>query len=80
MGSLTIELDDELIQRAEAGSERTGKGLRELVSAYLAELGSQAQPAEPKKSLFGCMRGTAEVLGDIVSPLPEEDWEVLRRL
>lgn len=79
MGSLTIELDDELIQRAEANSERIGKDLSELVSAFLAEFGSQTRPAEPKKkSLFGCMRGTAEVLGDIVSPLPEEDWEVLR--
>jgi hypothetical protein len=79
MGSLTIELDDELIQRAEANSERLGKNLSELISTYLAELGSQTQSAEPKKkSLFGCMRGTAEVLGDIVSPHPEEDWEVLR--
>ncbi len=76
MGSLTIELDDELIHRAEANS---GKRVTELVSSYLAELGSQTRPAEPnKKSLFGCMRGTAEVLGDIVSPLPVEDWEVLR--
>ncbi len=76
MGSLTIELDDELIHRAEASS---GKNLTELVSSYLAELGSQTRFAEPKKkSLFGSMRGTAEVLGDIVSPLPEEDWEVLR--
>ncbi len=40
---------------------------------------TSATRAEPKKkSLFGCMRGTAEVLGDIVSPLPVEDWEVLR--
>ncbi len=31
-----------------------------------------------KKSAFGCMRGTSEQLGDIVSPVAEEDWEVLR--
>ncbi len=43
---------------------------------------AQIQPPprpEPKgKSLFGCMKGTAEVLGDIVSPLPEKDWKALR--
>ena len=31
-------------------------------------------PAPPKSSGFGLMRGTAEQLGDIVSPLPKEDW------
>ena len=31
-------------------------------------------PEPPKSSRFGCMRGTAEQLGDIVSPLPDEDW------
>ncbi len=32
-------------------------------------------PAEEQpKSLFGCMKGTVEILGDIVSPL-EVEWE-----
>ena len=31
-------------------------------------------PEPPKSSRFGCMRGTAEQLGDIVSPLRDEDW------
>ncbi len=36
-------------------------------------------PPEPvKKSAFGCMRGTTRQLGDIVAPVAEEDWEVLR--
>lgn len=36
-------------------------------------------PPEPaEQSAFGCMRGSVEVLGDIVSPLPEEEWEALR--
>jgi len=78
MSSLTIQLDDDLLQHAEAYSEKTGKSLTELVAGYLAELGAGGQAAEPKRSLFGSMRGTAEVVGDIVSPLPEEDWEVLR--
>lgn len=35
-------------------------------------------PVQPKKGAFGCMKGTARISGDIVSPLPEEDWEVLK--
>jgi prevent-host-death family protein len=35
-------------------------------------------PAVPKKSTFGCMAGTARILGDIVEPLGEDDWEVFR--
>lgn len=36
-------------------------------------------PLEPtdRKSKFGCMAGTAEEIGDITEPLPEEEWEVL---
>ena len=35
-------------------------------------------PPEPKvDSRFGCMKGTIEIVGDIVSPL-DEDWKVLR--
>ncbi len=33
---------------------------------------------EPEEGAFGVMHGTAEELGDIVAPLPEEDWEALR--
>lgn len=43
---------------------------------------AQVLPPPPleaaKKSAFGCMRGTSEQLGDIVAPVSEEDWEVLR--
>ena len=79
MGTLTIQLDDQLIHRAEAVSERTGKSLSELFADYLANFGPQVEPSKlEKKSLFGSMRGTAEVVGDIVSPLPADDWEVLR--
>ncbi len=35
-------------------------------------------PAPATESRFGCMRGTIEIVGDIVQPLPEEDWEALR--
>ena len=48
---------------------RRGKPIAEVV------------PASPKpaKNLFGFMKGTVEILGDIVSPASDpEDWEVLR--
>lgn len=35
-------------------------------------------PKAPKKSAFGCMAGTIEILGDIVEPVGVEDWEALR--
>jgi prevent-host-death family protein len=35
-------------------------------------------PPPPAESAFGAMEGTAEEIGDILLPLPEEDWEVLR--
>ena len=40
---------------------------------------SPPPPAKPKRtSAFGCMRGTSEELGDIIAPLPAEDWQALR--
>jgi prevent-host-death family protein len=34
---------------------------------------------KPPKNLFGFMKGSVEILGDIVSPASDpEDWEVLR--
>jgi prevent-host-death family protein len=36
-------------------------------------------PAEPSGAgAYGCMAGTAEQLGDIVEPLPAQEWEALR--
>lgn len=32
----------------------------------------------PAESTYGCMKGTGMIIGDIVEPLGEEDWEVLR--
>ncbi|MBN1422673.1 MAG: type II toxin-antitoxin system Phd/YefM family antitoxin [Planctomycetes bacterium] len=31
-----------------------------------------------KKSWFGCMAGTVEILGDIMEPIGVEDWEALQ--
>lgn len=34
-------------------------------------------PLECRESSFGCMSGTTKEIGDIVEPLPFEDWEAL---
>lgn len=48
---------------------RRGKPVAEVVPAT---------PTRPK-DLFGFMKGSVEILGDIVSPANDpEDWEVLR--
>ena len=28
----------------------------------------------PKKDIYGCMAGTVTILGDIMEPLPPEEW------
>jgi prevent-host-death family protein len=44
----------------------------------IAQVVPAPPPERPKGSTFGCMAGTAEILGDIVEPLGEEDWEVFQ--
>ena len=58
--------------------ERVRKtGLPVLVTRHgvpVAQVLPPPPPEPPKGSRFGSMRGTAEQLGDIVSPLAKEDW------
>ena len=51
-----------------------------LLGAALLFGAGQPAPPPPKaaEGAFGAMRGTAEELGDIVEPPPEEEWEALR--
>lgn len=35
-------------------------------------------PPPPAASAFGCMAGTADEVEDMLAPLPEDDWDVLR--
>jgi prevent-host-death family protein len=47
---------------------RNGKPVAKLVPAN-----------RPTQSLFGCLAGTIEIVGDIESPVqPAKDWKVLR--
>lgn len=43
----------------------------------IAEIRPAAMPTR-RESWVGSMKGTVEVIGDIVSPVAEDDWEVLR--
>jgi len=58
---------------------KTGKAV--LVTRFgepVAQIGPPSV-AEPVTRKLGSMRGTAQIVGDIVSPASdEEDWEVLR--
>ncbi len=36
------------------------------------------QPPPGSKSPVGCMKGSVEILGDIISPVADKDWEVLK--
>jgi prevent-host-death family protein len=59
--------------------QKTGKPLR--VTRFGKPI-AEIVPASPLKKTgnwFGSMKGTMEILGDIISPAnDEEDWEVLR--
>jgi len=83
MATLTLHVDENLIKNAEAYSKKLGKSLSEMIADYLADVGREVRNSEPhpkshEVGFYGSLRGTAEIVGDIVSPLPEEDWEVLR--
>lgn len=51
-----------------------------IVTRHGKPVGQIAPPpaAVPRRSTFGCMAGTAEIVGDIVEPLGIDDWEVFR--
>lgn len=44
----------------------------------VAQVNPPPAPEPGERSAFGCMVGTAEELEDIVAPLTEDEWEVLR--
>ncbi len=64
-----------------AALERVRRTRRPLLVTKRGVPIAQVVPAPPRKpthSAFGAMRGSAEELGDVLEPLPEEAWEVLR--
>jgi len=50
---------------------------RNIPIAKVEPLPSKPKPA--KGNLFGCMKGTGVILGDLTEPcIPEDDWEMLK--
>jgi len=62
--------------------DRVKKTGQPLVITKRGEPIAQVIPPEPleapEQTTFGCMAGTLEIVGDIVEPLGEDDWEALR--
>jgi prevent-host-death family protein len=58
--------------------KRTGRPV--LVTKRGEPVAQVTPPPAPRrrKSGYGCLAGTAQEIGDIVAPLPAEDWEALR--
>lgn len=58
--------------------QRTGEPL--LITKRGEPVAQVVPPPPPEKpaTWLGSLRSTGTIVGDIVSPLPERDWEVLR--
>jgi len=57
--------------------KKTGKPLLVTKRGEPVVLVAPPPPPPRRKDAFGCMKGTILIKGDIVSPLPEDDWEAL---
>lgn len=55
--------------------EEVGKTGRSLVITKRGKPVAQINPPPPpRKSAYGCMKGSMIEIGDIMAPLPIEDW------
>ncbi len=79
MENITISMFKSSCLKSLEKVKNTGKPL--LITKKGAPMALVSPPpcAKKKKTLFGAMKGTIEICGDIVSPLPEEDWEALKK-
>jgi antitoxin (DNA-binding transcriptional repressor) of toxin-antitoxin stability system len=57
--------------------KKTGKPLLVTKRGEPVCLVEPPPPPLKRKNAFGCMKGTILIKGDIVSSLPEDDWEAL---
>ena len=62
--------------------ERVRKTGEPIVVTRWGKPVAQIQPLPPAESKntsqFGCMKGTLEIVGDLVEPLPDLGWDVLK--
>jgi len=59
--------------------QRTGQPV--LITKHgrpVAQVVPPPPPAPPEGSAFGCMQARMKETGDLIAPLPEEEWEALR--
>ncbi len=57
---------------------RTGEPVLVTKKGKPLALVTPPAPEAQKEDVYGCMRDATFIQGDIISPLPEEAWEVLR--
>jgi hypothetical protein len=69
LADLTLKLDHELIERAEAFSKKTGRSVSELIAEYLQRLPEPSQEAAPLTPIVNSLRGVLRGSG-----LAEEDY------
>lgn len=48
-----------------------------VITKYGKPVALLAPIAQEEHSIFGCMKGSATIKGDIVEPFPASDWEAL---
>ncbi|RJF88226.1 hypothetical protein D3874_15375 [Oleomonas cavernae] len=68
---------DRLVAEAAANGDVLTVKDGEAEIATIEPSAGTKQSSEPRKSLFGSMKGTAVILGDIVSPIEDAGWELL---
>ena len=57
--------------------DQVAEGRQTLIITKRGRPVAKLVPIEPEVELFGALRGSGTILGDIISPL-ENDWEVLK--
>ena len=73
-------IDSEILEKLQSFSIEDRINIIEVIWNTLKhDMRSPASINRPNRPAFGFMKGTGEILGDIVSPgLPENTWEVLQ--
>jgi hypothetical protein len=69
LADLTLKLDHDLIERAEAFSRKTGRSVSELIAEYLQRLPEPSQESSQLTPIVSSLRGVLRG-----SDLTEEDY------
>lgn len=69
LADLTLKIDRELIERAEAFSRKTGRSVSDLIAEYLQRLPESSREPEAATPIVSSLRGVLRESG-----LTEEDY------